>query len=107
MTAKSRRPRVSKDEISELILYLQKHPTDEHAQAKLFLAYQKLVYLLSIMYSRNSDIHDALITVVIIGILGAISRITPSYVRSYETFVIPINLGEIIHFIHDKPCSVH
>src|SRR5699024_10794944 len=107
MTAKSRRPSESKDEISELILYLQKHPTDEHAQEKVVLAYEKLVHSLARKYSRNSDIHEDLVQVGMIGLLGAIRRFDPSYGRSFETFAIPTILGEIKRFIRDKTWSVH
>src|SRR5699024_6068908 len=95
MTAKSRRPSESKDENFESILYLRKQSTAEHAQEKVVLAYENLVHSLARKYSRNSDIHDDLVQVGMIGLFGAIRRFDPSYGRSFETFAIPAILGEI------------
>lgn len=95
------------EEVYEWISHLQEHPTDEVVQEKIIEAYSNLVEALARKYSRNSLIHEDLVQVGMIGLLGAIERFDPEFKRSFESFAIPTILGEIKRYLRDQTWSVH
>lgn len=97
----------NKDEIYEWIEHLQKNPGDEAVQEKLVLQYEKLVESLARKYSKNTSVHEDLVQVGMIGLLGAIKRFNAELGKSFESFAIPTILGEIKRYIRDQTWSVH
>lgn len=95
------------DAVLEWIHHLQKEPNDEAIQEKIVLTYKKLVESLARKYSQNSMIHEDLVQVGMIGLLGAVRRFDPSVGKSFESFAIPTILGEIKRYIRDQTWSVH
>ncbi|MFD1067136.1 RNA polymerase sigma factor SigB [Oceanobacillus locisalsi] len=107
MTTKSQPFNRGGDEVYQWIRALKEDPTNEEIQEKIVLAYQNLVGSIARKYSKNSAIHEDLVQVGMIGLLGAIKRYDPSYGKSFESFAIPTIIGEIKRFIRDKTWSVH
>jgi len=104
---KSPNHKKDKDQVYEWIAHLQKYPTDEDIQEKIVRKYSKLVEALARKYSRNSGIHEDLVQVGMVGLLGAIKRFDSSYGKSFESFAVPTILGEIKRYIRDQTWSVH
>lgn len=104
---KSHRSKKQETEVYEWIDHLQKHPTDEEIQEKIVITYSNLVQALARKYSRNGLIHEDLVQVGMIGLLGAISRFDPKFKRSFESFAIPTIIGEIKRYLRDQTWSVH
>lgn len=107
MTTTSQPNNKGRDEVYEWIELLQKNPLDEETQQKIIFTYQELVESIARKYSRNSMIHEDLVQVGMIGLLGAIKRFDASYGKTFESFAIPTIVGEIKRFIRDKTWSVH
>ncbi|WP_258000521.1 RNA polymerase sigma factor SigB [Bacillus sp. Marseille-P3661] len=80
---------------------------DEDVQTLLVNHYKKLVESLARKYSKGKNIHEDLVQVGMIGLLGAIRRFDQNYGGNFESFAIPTILGEIKRFIRDKTWSVH
>lgn len=95
------------DDIYEWIEFLQENPGDEVVQEKVVLKYKNLVESLARKYSRNSNIHEDLVQIGMIGLLAAVRRFDVSFGKSFESFAIPTIIGEIKRFIRDKTWSVH
>lgn len=96
-----------KDEVYEWIEHIQKNPDDEEVKEKIVLRYKKLVESLARKYSKNTEIHEDLVQVGMLGLLGAINRFDLQYEKAFESFAIPTILGEIKRYIRDQTWSVH
>lgn len=96
-----------RDQVYEWIAYLQKDPKNEEIQEKIVLTYKDLVDSLARKYSKNSNIHEDLVQIGMIGLLAAVRRYDESFGKSFESFAIPTIIGEIKRFIRDKTWSVH
>lgn len=107
MTAKSQPYNKGGDEVYQWISSLKEDPTNQELQEKIVLTYQNLVGSIARKYSKNGTIHEDLVQVGMIGLLGAVKRYDPSYGKSFESFAIPTIIGEIKRFIRDKTWSVH
>lgn len=107
MTTRSQQDNKGKDEVYQWIEQLQQEPNDKVTQEKLVLAYTDLVESIARKYSKNSNIHEDLAQVGMIGLLAAIRRYDASFGKSFESFAIPTIIGEIKRFIRDKTWSVH
>ncbi|WP_017186887.1 RNA polymerase sigma factor SigB [Alkalibacillus haloalkaliphilus] len=106
MTTKSQQHNSGED-IYELIDYLREHPESEETQEKIIYKYENLVHSLAKKYSKNSEIHEDLVQVGMLGLMAAIRRYDSSYGKSFESFAVPTIIGEIKRFIRDKTWSVH
>lgn len=104
---KSQKSQKQKTDVYEWIAHLQEYPTDEVIQEKIVKVYSNLVEALARKYSRNSMIHEDLVQVGMIGLLGAIKRFDPEFKRSFESFAIPTIIGEIKRYLRDQTWSVH
>lgn len=107
MTTRSQQDNKGKDEVYQWIEQLQHDPGDKVTQEKIVLAYTDLVESIARKYSKNSNIHEDLAQVGMIGLLAAIRRYDASFGKSFESFAIPTIIGEIKRFIRDKTWSVH
>lgn len=107
MTTRSQPDNKGKGEVYQWIEQLQQDPDDKVTQEKLVLAYTDLVESIARKYSKNSNIHEDLAQVGMIGLLAAIRRYDASFGKSFESFAIPTIIGEIKRFIRDKTWSVH
>ncbi|MEN1970540.1 RNA polymerase sigma factor SigB [Lentibacillus sp. N15] len=107
MTTKSQPHNKGRDEVYQWIERLQDEPADEAIQEKIVLTYNDLVESIARKYSKNSGIHEDLVQVGMIGLLGAVKRYDASFGKSFESFAIPTIIGEIKRFIRDKTWSVH
>ncbi|MDQ0352982.1 RNA polymerase sigma-B factor [Alkalibacillus filiformis] len=106
MTTKSQQHNSGED-IYELIDYLREHPESEETQEKIIYKYENLVHSLAKKYSKNSEIHEDLVQVGMLGLMAAVRRYDGSYGKSFESFAVPTIIGEIKRFIRDKTWSVH
>src|SRR5690625_386550 len=106
LVTKSQNYKKEKDKVYEWIKHLQSNPTDEIVQEKIVHTYTNLVEALAGKYARNSSIHEDLVQVGMIGLLGAINRFDSSFGKSFESFAIPTILGEIKRYIRDQTWSV-
>ncbi|MDQ0159215.1 RNA polymerase sigma factor SigB [Alkalibacillus salilacus] len=97
----------NEEDIYELITYLHNHPEDEEIQERIIYQYENLVHSLAKKYSKNSEIHEDLVQVGMLGLMAAIRRYDGSYGKSFESFAVPTIIGEIKRFIRDKTWSVH
>ncbi|MBP1950638.1 RNA polymerase sigma factor SigB [Virgibacillus litoralis] len=107
MTTRSQQDNKGKGEVYQWIEHLQQDPDDKETQEKVVLAYTDLVESIARKYSKNSNIHEDLAQVGMIGLLAAIRRYDASFGKSFESFAIPTIIGEIKRFIRDKTWSVH
>ncbi|SHG31799.1 RNA polymerase sigma factor SigB [Ornithinibacillus halophilus] len=96
-----------RDEIYQWIEQLQKNPEDEVVQQQIVIAYKDMVETIARKYSKNSDIHEDLVQVGMIGLLASVNRFDSSFGKTFESFAIPTIIGEIKRFIRDKTWSVH
>ncbi|GAA0452630.1 RNA polymerase sigma factor SigB [Alkalibacillus silvisoli] len=106
MTTKSQQHNNGED-IYQLIEYLHENPECEETQEKIIYKYENLVHSLAKKYSKNSEIHEDLVQVGMLGLMAAIRRYDPTYGKSFESFAVPTIIGEIKRFIRDKTWSVH
>lgn len=107
MTKSSHPRKMSKEEVFSLIEQYQKHGCEE-SQLKLIKQYQSLVESIAKRYTKGSPaIHEDLVQVGMIGLLGAIRRFDVSYGGKFETFAYPTIIGEMKRFLRDKTWSVH
>ncbi|MGP4107475.1 RNA polymerase sigma factor SigB [Virgibacillus sp. L01] len=107
MKTRSQPDNKGKGEVYQWIEQLQQDPDDKVTQEKVVLAYTDLVESIARKYSKNSNIHEDLAQVGMIGLLAAIRRYDASFGKSFESFAIPTIIGEIKRFIRDKTWSVH
>ncbi|WP_027964893.1 RNA polymerase sigma factor SigB [Halalkalibacillus halophilus] len=97
----------NEEDIYELINHLHQHPNDEAVQERIIRKYENLVHSIAKKYSKNSEIHEDLVQVGMLGLLAAIRRYDESFGKSFESFAVPTIIGEIKRFIRDKTWSVH
>ncbi|MGC4378087.1 RNA polymerase sigma factor SigB [Fictibacillus sp. Mic-4] len=107
MSTEPRKHQHNKEEIYKWIEALQKDPENDVVQTKLVHQYEDLVHSLARKFSKGKGIHEDLVQVGMIGLLGALRRYDASFGRSFESFAIPTIIGEIKRFIRDKTWSVH
>lgn len=107
LVTKSQNYKRENDKVYKWIEQLQTNPEDIAAKENLVRTYSNLVEALARKYSKNSSIHEDLVQVGMIGLLGAIKRFDSNFGRSFETFAIPTILGEIKRYIRDQTWSVH
>jgi RNA polymerase sigma-B factor len=93
-------------EVNDLVYKFQQ-TQDQEIQLQLVKNYKSLVESLANKYSKGRNIHEDLVQVGMIGLLGAIKRFDPQFGRGFEAFAIPTIIGEIKRFLRDKTWSVH
>jgi RNA polymerase sigma-B factor len=98
-------PTGNKD-VTDLVSKYQQ-TNDEEIQLQLVQKYKPLVESLAHKYSKGRNMHEDLVQVGMIGLLGAIRRYDPQFGKGFEAFAIPTILGEIKRFLRDKTWSVH
>lgn len=103
---KQSQPDHEKSPINEWIRAYQNND-DEEAQKKIVLHYQHLVESIARKYSKGKSLHEDIVQVGILGLLGAIRRFDETYGKTFEAFAIPTIIGEIKRFLRDKTWSVH
>ncbi|WP_188207789.1 RNA polymerase sigma factor SigB [Alkalibacillus aidingensis] len=106
MTTKSQHHN-NEEDVYELIRYLHEFPDDEPTQEKIIYKYENLVHSLARKYSHNSEVHEDLVQVGMLGLMAAIRRYDDSHGKSFESFAIPTIIGEIKRYIRDKTWSIH
>lgn len=106
MTQPSQTAKRSKEEIEALILEYQQNESSS-AQTLLVEHYTALVGSLARKYSKGRNIHEDIMQVGMLGLLGAIRRYDPGMGKSFEAFLFPTVIGEIKRFLRDKTWSVH
>ena len=94
-------------DVYEWIDALKKDPDNKEIQENLVKEYQDLVEALARKFSRGRSMHDDLVQVGMIGLLGAIKRFNPDFGKSFESFAVPTMIGEMKRYIRDKTWSVH
>lgn len=94
------------NEVIELIKQFQE-TNDDEIQSLLVVKYKSLVESLAYKYSRGRNIHEDIVQVGMIGLLGAIKRYDPQFGKGFEAFAIPTIIGEIKRFLRDKTWSIH
>lgn len=104
---KSQARNKNNDEVYAWIERVQRDPEDKEAQEKIVLKYEKLVESLAYKYSKSASVHEDLVQVGMIGLLGALNRFDMDRGKSFESFAIPTILGEIKRYIRDQTWSVH
>ncbi|WP_062106580.1 RNA polymerase sigma factor SigB [Bacillus niameyensis] len=103
---KQSQPDHEKSPINEWIRAYQNND-DEEAQKKIVLHYQHLVESIARKYSKGKSLHEDIVQVGVLGLLGAIRRFDETYGKTFEAFAIPTIIGEIKRFLRDKTWSVH
>ncbi|WP_226671389.1 RNA polymerase sigma factor SigB [Metabacillus litoralis] len=106
MAQPSQSMKLTKEQVSELIIEFQKTES-KSAQLALVEHYTGLVETLAKKYSKGKSFHEDLRQVGMIGLLGAIRRFDPTIGKPFEAFAIPTIIGEIKRFLRDKTWSVH
>jgi RNA polymerase sigma-B factor len=99
-------PTKQTDDIIEIIEKYQK-TNEEEIQDYIVERYRALVESLARKYSRGRNMHEDLVQVGMLGLLGAIRRYDPSMGKAFEAFAIPTIIGEIKRFLRDKTWSIH
>ncbi|MBM7663127.1 RNA polymerase sigma-B factor [Bacillus mesophilus] len=99
-------PTKQNNDIKDLIEKYQK-TNDEDIQLFIVEKYRALVESLARKYSRGRNMHEDLVQVGMLGLLGAIRRYDPSVGKAFEAFAIPTIIGEIKRFLRDKTWSIH
>ncbi|MFZ3590191.1 RNA polymerase sigma factor SigB [Bacillus sp. DJP31] len=97
---------IQSNEVTELIEQFQS-TNDEDIQLFLVEKYTSLVESLAYKYSRGRNIHEDLVQVGMLGLLGAIKRYDPQFGKDFKAFAIPTIIGEIKRFLRDKTWSIH
>jgi RNA polymerase sigma-B factor len=80
---------------------------DSNVQLILVEKYKAMVESLAWKYSRGRTLHEDLVQVGMLGLLGAIRRYNPEVGKGFEAYVIPTIIGEIKRYLRDKTWSVH
>jgi RNA polymerase sigma-B factor len=93
-------------EVNELIQQFQQ-TNDDEIQIHLVKKYKSLVESLARKYSKGRNMHEDLVQVGMIGLLGAFKRFDPQFGKGFEAFAIPTIIGEIKRFLRDKTWSIH
>lgn len=106
MKTRSQPMKLTKEEVLQLIEDFRVHQS-EQAQNQLVLHYKNLVESIARRYSKGSSLHEDIVQVGMIGLLGAIRRYDVSFGKNFESFAIPTIIGEIKRFLRDKTWSVH
>ncbi|WP_456276978.1 RNA polymerase sigma factor SigB [Bacillus sp. AK128] len=99
-------PTKQTSDITELIQKFQQ-TNDEEIQLYIVERYRALVESMARKYSRGRNMHEDLVQVGMLGLLGAIRRYDPSVGKGFEAFAIPTIIGEIKRFLRDKTWSIH
>lgn len=94
------------NDVNQLIYQFQQ-TNDENIQLYLVQKYKPLVESMARKYSKGRNMHEDLVQVGMIGLLGAIKRYDTSFGKGFEAFAIPTIIGEIKRFLRDKTWSVH
>lgn len=92
--------------INELIEKYQQTKSEE-IQTQLVKHYEGLVCALASKFSKGTSSDEDLIQVGMVGLLAAIRRFDTEFGRGFESYAIPIIIGEIKRYIRDKTWSVH
>lgn len=106
MKTQSQPMKLTKEQVQERIERFQK-TQDEEAQSDLVVHYKNLVESIARRYSKGRSLHEDIVQVGMLGLLGAIRRYDASFGRSFESFAVPTIIGEIKRFLRDKTWSVH
>jgi RNA polymerase sigma-B factor len=96
----------SKEEIYELILEFQETGS-EAAQTILVEHYSNLVGSIARKYSKGRNLHEDIMQVGIIGLLTTIRRFDFNAGTPFESYLIPMVIGEMKRFLRDKTWDVH
>jgi RNA polymerase sigma-B factor len=99
-------PTKQTNEVIELIEQFQQ-TNDEEIQLFLVKKYNALVESLARKYSRGHHMHEDLVQVGMLGLLGAIRRYDPQFGKGFEAYAIPTIIGEIKRYLRDKTWSIH
>ncbi|MFD1737686.1 RNA polymerase sigma factor SigB [Bacillus salitolerans] len=99
-------PTIPNKDINSLIQEFQQ-TNDEEIQVFLVKKYKALVESLAHKYSRGRSMHEDLVQVGMLGLLGAIRRYDSEVGRGFEAYAVPTIIGEIKRFLRDKTWSVH
>jgi RNA polymerase sigma-B factor len=99
-------PTKQTNEVIELIEQFQQ-TNDEEIQLYLVEKYNALVESLARKYSRGRHMHEDLVQVGMLGLLGAIRRYDSQFGKGFEAYAIPTIIGEIKRYLRDKTWSIH
>ncbi|WP_246945293.1 RNA polymerase sigma factor SigB [Bacillus pinisoli] len=99
-------PTKPNNEVIELIKKFQL-TNDDEIQLYIVERYRALVESLARKYSRGRNMHEDLVQVGMLGLLGAIRRYDTSIGKGFEAYAIPTIIGEIKRFLRDKTWSIH
>lgn len=102
----SRPLKFSKEEVLKLIARYQETGCKE-SLTQLVTHFKGLVESLSVRYSKRQGLHEDIVQVGMIGLIGAVKRFDPSYEKNFEAFAIPTIIGEMKRFLRDNTWSVH
>ncbi|EOW9527144.1 RNA polymerase sigma factor SigB [Bacillus cytotoxicus] len=106
MEIQSQPTNLTKEDVIKLIAEFQQNQSDE-AQEKLVNHYKNLVNSIAYRYSKGGPMHEDIIQVGMIGLLGAIRRYDYSIGNAFEPFLIPTIVGEIKKYLRDKTWGIH
>ncbi|CAM4185422.1 RNA polymerase sigma factor SigB [Bacillus manliponensis] len=106
MEIQSQPMKLTKEEIFSHINDFQLHQC-ETAQEALVNHYKNLVHSIAYRYSKGGPLHEDIVQVGMLGLLGAIRRYNSSLGHAFESFAIPTIVGEIKKFLRDKTWGVH
>lgn len=93
----------------EVLLWIETYQSNgnEEILTNLVLHFQCLVESIARKYSYGRALHDDMVQVGMLGLLGAIRRFDPSLGGSFEAFAVPTIVGEVKRFLRDKTWDVH
>ena len=106
MEIQSQPTNLTKEDVIKLIAEFQQNQCDE-AQERLVDHYKNLVYSIAYRYSKGGPMHEDIIQVGMLGLLGAIRRYDYSIGNAFEPFAIPTIVGEIKKYLRDKTWGIH
>ncbi|MDA2384496.1 RNA polymerase sigma factor SigB [Bacillus cereus] len=106
MEIQSQPTNLTKEDVIKLIAEFQQNQCDE-AQERLVNHYKNLVYSIAYRYSKGGPMHEDIIQVGMLGLLGAIRRYDYSIGNAFEPFAIPTIVGEIKKYLRDKTWGIH
>ncbi|MEG7965638.1 MULTISPECIES: RNA polymerase sigma factor SigB [Bacillus cereus group] len=106
MEIQSQPTNLTKEDVIKLIAEFQQNQCDE-AQERLVQHYKNLVYSIAYRYSKGGPMHEDIIQVGMLGLLGAIRRYDYSIGNAFEPFAIPTIVGEIKKYLRDKTWGIH
>lgn len=106
MEIQSQPTNLTKEDVIKLIADFQQNQCNE-AQERLVDHYKNLVYSIAYRYSKGGPMHEDIIQVGMLGLLGAIRRYDYSIGNAFEPFAIPTIVGEIKKYLRDKTWGIH